>query len=226
MLNVVNDSLVVDEKGIYSVEKFLIARRLMYWQVYMHKTVLTSESLLVNVLKRAKELAGGGTELFATPALRFFLYNNIGPGDLNGSGIFTPGIVASNFTRLDDTDIFVSAKYWADHDDNTLADLSVRLLSRDLPAIELQNEPFSDEKVDRYRYLATKRMKIDPGKTDYYVYTNSIFNLTYAPDAPEVRILLKDGSIAEITSVSDIFEHRLLSERVTKYFLCYPKECR
>ncbi len=163
MLNVVDDSLVIDEKGIYSLEKFLIARRLMYWQVYMHKTVLSSESLLVNVLKRAKELAGGGTDLYATPALRFFLYNNIGPDDLNGSGIFTPGIVASNFTRLDDTDILVSAKYWADHADKILSDLSGRLLSRDLLAIELQNEPFSDEKVDRFRDLATKRMKIDPG---------------------------------------------------------------
>ena len=110
MLNVVDDSLVIDEKGIYSLEKFLIARRLMYWQVYMHKTVLSSESLLVNVLKRAKEIAVTGTDLFATPALRFFLYNNIGPEDLHGSGIFTPGIIAMNFTRLDDSDILASAK--------------------------------------------------------------------------------------------------------------------
>ncbi|MFZ0281134.1 MAG: HD domain-containing protein [Bacteroidales bacterium] len=226
MLNVVNDSLVVDEKGIYSVEKFLIARRLMYWQVYMHKTVLTSESLLVNVLKRAKELAMEGSELFATPALRFFLYNNIGPDDLNRTGLFTSGIVASNFTRLDDNDIFASAKYWADHDDKTLSDLSARLIRRDLLAIELQNEPFSEDRLSALRKLAFEKMNISDRMIDYYVYTNSIFNLTYAPDAPEVRILLKNGTIAEITSVSDIFEHRLLSERVTKYFLCYPKECR
>ncbi len=111
MLNVVNDSLVIDEKGIYSLEKLLIARRLMYWQVYMHKTVLSSENLLVKILKRAKELAGEGSDLYATPALRFFLYNKIGPDDLLRDGHFTPGLVASTFTRLDDADILVSVKY-------------------------------------------------------------------------------------------------------------------
>ena len=123
MLNVVDDSLVVDEKGIYSLEKFLIARRLMYWQVYMHKTVLSSESLLVNILKRAKELASEGIDLYATPALRFFLYNNISHSDLSADGKFTPGMIASNFTRLDDSDILVSAKYWTDHSDKVLSDL-------------------------------------------------------------------------------------------------------
>jgi HD superfamily phosphohydrolase len=112
MLNVVDDSLVVDEKGIYSLEKFLIARRLMYWQVYMHKTVISSESLVVNVLKRAKEVAGEGFDLYATPALRFFLFNKIAKPDLESSNHFTPGLIASNFTRLDDSDILVSAKYW------------------------------------------------------------------------------------------------------------------
>ena len=226
MLNVVDDSLVIDEKGLYSLEKFLIARRMMYWQVYMHKTVLSSESLLVKVLKRAKELAMQGADLFATPALRFFLYNNIGREELGDAGIFTPGLIASNFTRLDDTDIFVSAKYWADHDDTILSDLSGRLMTRNLLAVELQNEAFSEERINELKSRAAKYMKIDRQMTDYYVFTNSISNLTYAPDAPEVRILLKNGSIADITTVSDMFEHRLLSERVTKYFLCYPKELR
>src|SRR5512141_2886202 len=101
MLNVADESLVVDEKGIYSIEKFLVARRLMYWQVYMHKTVLSSESLLVNILKRAKELANEGFELYTTPALRFFLYNNIGKSDLAEEGKFTTGMIATNFTKLD-----------------------------------------------------------------------------------------------------------------------------
>jgi HD superfamily phosphohydrolase len=226
MLNTVNDRLVIDEKGIYSLEKFLIARRLMYWQVYMHKTVLTSESLLVNVLKRAKELAMEGLDLFATPALRFFLYNNIGPEELDGRGIFTPGLIASNFTRLDDSDILVSAKYWIDSKDRVLADLSARLINRKLLAIELQNEPFSEERVNIMKERAADVMRIDGRYADFYVYTGSIFNLTYAPDAPEVRILLKNGNISEITSVSDMFDQRLMSERVTKYFLCYPKECQ
>jgi HD superfamily phosphohydrolase len=226
MLNVVDDSLVVDEKGIYSLEKFLIARRLMYWQVYMHKTVLSSESLLVNILKRAKEIATKGNDLFTTPALRFFLYNDIGHSDLTDEGRFTPGMIASNFTRLDDSDILVCAKYWADHSDKVLSDLSGRLLRRDLFAIELQNEPFAMKRVNDLISIARKLMDIDPGLTEYYVYTDSISNLAYTPDAPVVKILLKNGKTADISTVSDMFDHQFLSERITKYFLCYPKECR
>jgi hypothetical protein len=226
MLNVVDDSLVVDEKGIYSLEKFLIARRLMYWQVYMHKTVLSSESLLVNILKRAKEITTKGNDLFTTPALRFFLYNDIGHSDLTDEGKFTPGMIASNFIRLDDSDILVCAKYWADHSDRVLSDLSGRLLRRDLFAIELQNEPFAMKRVNDLISIARKLMDIDPGLTEYYVYTNSISNLAYTPDAPEVKILLKNGKTADISTVSDMFDHQFLSERITKYFLCYPKECR
>jgi uncharacterized protein len=226
MLNVVDDRLVVDEKGIYSLEKFLIARRLMYWQVYMHKTVISAESLLVNILKRAKEIANNGHDLFTTPALRFFLFNNISNSDLTNDGKFTPGMIASNFTRLDDSDILASAKYWADHSDKVLSDLSGRLLRRDLFAIELQNEPFPLKRVNDLVNLAKKLINIDPGLEDYYVFTNSISNLAYTPDAPVVKILLKSGKTAEISTVSDMFDHRFLSERITKYFLCYPKECR
>jgi HD superfamily phosphohydrolase len=226
MLNVIDDSLVVDEKGLYSLEKFLIARRLMYWQVYMHKTVLSSESLLVKILKRAKELANEGIDLYTTPALRFFLYNNISYSDLASDGKFTPGMIAANFTRLDDSDILVCAKYWADHSDNVLSDLSGRLLRRDLFAIELQNEPFSLDRLNEIRNLAKRLINIKPGFEDYYVFTESISNLVYTPDAPVVKILLKSGKTADISDVSDMFEHRFLSERITKYFLCYPKECR
>ena len=226
MLNVVDDCLVVEEKGIYSLEKFLIARRLMYWQVYMHKTVISSESLLVKTLKRAKELADQGYDLYTTPALRFFLYNNLGQSDLTDNGKFTPGLIASNFTRLDDADILVSAKYWADDSDKVLSDLSGRLLRRDLFAIELQNEPFPVKRVKELSNSAGRLMNVLPELEDYYVFTNSISNLAYTPDTPEVKILLKNGKTAEISTVSDMFDHRFLSERITKYFLCYPKECR
>ncbi len=226
MLNVVDDSLVIDEKGIYSLEKFLIARRLMYWQVYMHKTVLASENLLVKILQRAKELAGEGHDLYATPALKFFLYNRIGPDDLLRNGNFTPGLVASTFTRLDDSDILVSAKYWADSSDRVLSDLSSRLMKRDLLAIELQNEPFPEERVNKLKSMTAEMTGLDVELTSYYVYTSSISNLAYAPGAPEVKILLKSGKTANISSVSDMFDHRFLSEKITKYFLCYPKECR
>jgi uncharacterized protein len=226
MLNVVDDNLVIDEKGIYSLEKFLVARRLMYWQVYMHKTVLSAESLLVKVLKRAKELANEGVDLYATPALRFFLYNKIGSADLTAEGNFTPGLIAANFTKLDDTDILVSSKYWVDHSDKVLSDLSGRLNRRDLFAIELQNDQFSGERVKELQVLAGNIMKMAPEYADYYVFTDSIFNLAFTPEAPEVKILLKNGKIEDISTVSDMFDHRFLSERITKYFLCYPKECR
>jgi HD superfamily phosphohydrolase len=226
MLNVVDDRLVIDEKGIYSLEKFIIARRLMYWQVYMHKTVLSSESLLVNLLKRAKELASSGEDLYATPALRFFLYNEVGPSDLSGNGVFTPGQIAANFTRLDDNDILVSAKYWADHSDVVLSNLSRRLMQRDLLAIELQNEPFSENRVKDLKKLTGGLINISDELTKYFVFTGNVSNLAYAPDSPDVKILNKSGKITEISSVSDMFDHRFLSERIIKYFLCYPKECR
>jgi uncharacterized protein len=226
MLNVVNDRLVIDEKGIYSLEKFIIARRLMYWQVYMHKTVLSSESLLVNVLKRAKEIAVSGKDIYATPALRFFLYNNIGQDDLEDKGVFTSGHVSSNFTKLDDSDILVSAKYWADDDDKVLSDLSRRLMQRDLLAIELQNEPFPANRISSLKTDAGKRLGISEDMMRYYVFAGNVSNLAYAPDAPEVKILRKSGETVDIQAVSDMFDHRFLSERIIKYFLCYPKECR
>jgi len=226
MLNVVDDRLAIDEKGIYSLEKFIIARRLMYWQVYMHKTVLSSESLLVNILKRAKELAGRGEDIYATPALRFFLYNNIGYKDLTGEGIFTPGIVAFNFTRLDDSDILTSAKYWSDCNDLVLADLSRRLIQRDLFAAELQNKPFPGERIAGLKRMVRNELKLTSGEEDYFVYAGEVSNLAYAPDNTEVKILVKTGETSGIQGVSDIFDHRILSERIIKHFLCYPKEFR
>lgn len=227
MLNVADDELAIEEKGIYSLEKLIIARRLMYWQVYMHKTVLSSESLMVKMLKRAKELATGGENLYSTPALGFFLYNGIGKNEVEGNGNFPPGVVAANFTRLDDSDILVSAKYWADHHDKVLSDLASRLLRRNLFAIELQNEPFPETKTINMKTRAIKILDIRQGMENYYVFSGMVSNLAYAPDgAPEVKVLLKSGRTAKIEEVSDMFDHRFLSERIVKYFLCYPKECR
>lgn len=226
MLNVVGDSLVIEEKGIYSLEKFMIARRLMYWQVYMHKTVLSSESLLVKILKRAKELSMSGRDLYSTPALKFFLKNRIGPDDLIAEGLFTPGIVASNFTRLDDSDILVSAKYWADDSDAILANLSSRLVRRELFGIELQNSPFPKDRITELKKSASGLFKIKQDLIDYFVFTGSISNLAYTPEYTEVKILHKSGETRPVSEVSDMFDHRFISERITKYFLCYPKECR
>jgi hypothetical protein len=120
----------------------------------------------------------------------------------------------------------VSIKYWADHQDKILSDLSSRLSRRDLLAIELQNEPFPKERVNKLKSIVREKLDIGLEETDYYVFTNTVSNLAYTPDAPEVKILLKSGETADISDVSDMFDHRFLSERITKYFLCYPKECR
>ncbi|HLN21271.1 MAG TPA: HD domain-containing protein [Bacteroidales bacterium] len=226
MLNVIDDRLVIDEKGIYSLEKFLIARRLMYWQVYMHKTVLSAESLLVNVLKRARQLALQGVNLYSTPSLRFFLYNRLNSDDLTMDRDFTPNHIANTFTRLDDNDILVSAKYWADSSDKILADLAGRLTNRDLLSIEMQNVPFPESRISNLKLAVSEKLRIDPSLCGYHVFSGSISNLPYAQDEAEVNILIKDGTTAPISLVSDMFDHRFISERLTKYYLCYPKELR
>jgi hypothetical protein len=188
--------------------------------------VLSSESLLVNILKRAKELASAGEDIYSTPALRFFLYNDIGKKDLGSEGLFSAGIIASHFTKLDDSDILVSAKYWTDHSDKVLSDLSRRLMERDLLGIELQNDPFPEKRINEMTVKAAGMLGLDREMVKYYVYTGNVSNLPYAPDAPEVKVLAKSGTLVDLASVSDMFDHRFLSERVIKYFFCYPKECR
>ncbi len=226
MLNVSEGHLVIDEKGIYSLEKFLIARRLMYWQVYMHKTVLSAESLLVRLLKRARELSVSGKDIYTTPTLKFFLKNRIEKPDIWRERMYTPGLIASNFVRLDDSDILASAKYWADSSDMILSNLAKRLINRDLFAIELQNEPFTEEKSTTVRQKAIEQLDLDQSTVEYFVYSGSVSNLAYTPEAPEVKILLKNGATDVISSVSDMFDQRFISERIVKYFLCYPKEIR
>ena len=216
MLNVTNDSLVIDEKGIYSIEKFLFARRLMYWQVYMHKTVISAESLLVKLLNRARELTKSGTEIFVTPALEFFLNNRFEKTDFSN-------ILAEHFVSLDDGDIMIAAKYWANHSDKVLSNLAGRLIHRNLFAIELGNEPFSDERIKKLRMLVEKNMKIGESESKYFVYSGEVSNLQYSPEFHEIKILLKNGKTDNISSVSDIFNHKYISEKITKYFLCYPK---
>ena len=226
MLNVSNDSLVVDEKGIYSLEKFLFARRLMYWQVYMHKTVVSAESLLVRLLNRARELATSGTEIFATPALGFFLNNKVEKQDLLNADRFATDILAEHFVSLDDSDILIAAKYWANHSDKTLSNLAGRLIHRNLFAIEFSNEPFSDERIESLKKIVEKDMGIGEAESKFFVYSGDVFNLPYTPEFYEIKILLKNGKTDVISSVSDIFSNKFISEKIIKYFLCYPKEYR
>jgi uncharacterized protein len=221
MLNVSDDMLVVDEKGIYSVEKFLIARRLMYWQVYNHRTVLSAENLLINLLQRAREVSSRGEILFASPALEFFLKPHL----FDTPDIETKEIIA-HFTSLDESDILSATKVWISHPDKVLSDLSRRFVNRDLLAIELQNDPFTKSRISGMKKMAGDLLGLRRDEVNFYVYTGEVYNQAYAPGKVEVRILLKNGEIRDITTVSDIFDHKALSEKVTKFFLCYPKECR
>ena len=219
MLNVSDDRLVVDEKGIYSVEKFLIARRMMYWQVYNHRTVVSAEKLLTSLLVRARQVTAAGLKLFATPALAYFLEprHNRAAGEERGA-------LVGHFTALDESDIISATKVWLSCGDRVLEDLCRRFINRDLLAIELQKSPFDPARVIEAGRKAMKVLGLKEDEVTYYVNTGDVYNQTYAPGTPEVRILLKNGTTPDITAVSDLFDKDALSEKVTKYYLCYPKE--
>jgi hypothetical protein len=219
MLNVENDRLVVDEKGIYSVEKFLIARRMMYWQVYNHKTVVSAEKLLTSLLIRAREVTASGVKLFATPSLEYFLQPRLLAEDEAEISR-----LIHHFTMLDESDILAATKVWMSAEDRVLADLCRRFVNRDLLGIELQNSPFDEEKVAMTRKKAMEKLHLTVDECRYFVNTGDVYNQTYAPGTPEVRIRLKNGTIKDITAVSDLFDKDTLSEKITKYYLCYPKE--
>ena len=219
MLNVSDDRLVVDEKGIYSVEKFLIARRMMYWQVYNHRTVVSAEKLITNLLKRARQVTAAGVKLFATPALAYFLEprNNRAEGEERAS-------LVGHFTALDESDIISATKVWMNCGDRVLEELCRRFVNRDLLAIELQRTPFHPARVSETARMAKEVLGLTDDEVGYLVNTGDVYNQTYAPGTPEVRILLKNGTTQDITAVSDLFDKDALSEKVTKYYLCYPKE--
>ncbi|MCU0458961.1 MAG: HD domain-containing protein [Bacteroidales bacterium] len=219
MLNVSDDRLVVDEKGIYSVEKFLIARRMMYWQVYNHRTVVSAEKLLTSLLVRAREVTGSGLRLFASPALAYFLE----PRHNRAAGEERAALVG-HFTSLDESDIISATKVWMSCGDRVLEDLCRRFVNRDLLGIELQKSPFDPARVAETARTAQKKLGLDDDEVRFYVNTGDVYNQTYAPGTPEVRILLKNGATPDITAVSDLFDKEVLSEKVTKYYLCYPKE--
>lgn len=224
MLNVANDQLVVDAKGIYSIEKFLIARRLMYWQVYLHKTVLAAEQLLVKILKRAKELAGRKEELFAVPALGFFLYH-----DVNRETLFSEEkdvdrhIVLEQFSRLDDNDIISAAKVWTDHHDFTLSYLCKAMINRELFRIEIRNNPFDEDYIERIKKVIRREYRIQEPLIDYFVFTDSVSNNAYVPGDSKIKILSGDNRLSDITDASDMLNTSVLSKTIRKYYLCYPK---
>ena len=219
MLNVKDDELVVEAKGIYSVEKFLIARRLMYWQVYLHKTVIAAEQMLIKALARAKELSNRGVKLFATPALDHFLNNKIDKHTflLDESHL-------EWFTRLDDTDILSAIKIWANHDDQILSMLCSKLVRRELFRTELSNTPFSQEYVSDLKAKVKLRFNLSENELDYLFYQQVIGNNAYDSSVSKICVLMKDGQLLDIAEASDLSNIESLSRRVEKYAITYPKE--
>lgn len=215
MMNVVNDELVIEQKGIYSVEKFIIARRLMYWQVYLHKTGLVAESILVSVLKRAKELASNGTELFASRALKYFLYNTISKENFTENTLET-------FSKLDDYDVLSAIKEWTNHEDPILSNLATMIINRDLLKIELQDIPFSEKQQEKMKKKVQKEWSLKEEELEYFVFSNTIKNQAYNTDKP-IIIYTKKGKLKDIARASDQLNVQVLTKPVVKYYLCYPK---
>jgi uncharacterized protein len=217
MLNVVNDELVIEEKGIYSIEKFIVARRLMYWQVYLHKTVISAEFILVRILERAKELAQSGIEIFCTPTFRLFLYQNIGLSE------FQDKKTLAAFAALDDFDIMTSVKVWCNHPDKVLSALSNMLVNRQLLKVKLQKEAFTQLEIETLQDQVAAKMSISRKEAGYFVFTNWIENNAYNPESDKINIRYKDGTIKDITEASDNLNIQALAQPVRKYYLCYPK---
>jgi HD superfamily phosphohydrolase len=220
MLNVYKDQLVVEDKGVYSIEKFIVARRLMYWQVYLHKTVLSAENLLVKILSRAKELANKGEELFSTPAFKYFLYNKVTKKDFKNN----PSLL-DLFAQLDDYDILTSVKVWVNHHDKVLARLCTNMVERKLFRIELQPQKFEKAYINEKVKTVINKYKISEKEAAYFVHTGSISNNAYNPERDKINILFKNGELKDIADASDQLNIRALSTPVEKHFICYPKDC-
>lgn len=223
MLNVWNDELVVDIKGIYSIEKFLISRRLMYWQVYLHKTVVSAESLLINVLKRAKDLVANGIQVYSTPTLKVFLENNFTPDDFKRNITINGNSVLSWYSNLDDNDILISVKEWQNHPDLALSLLAGRLNNRKLFKTEILTSPASASRKVKILHQITEKITNDESVSPYFLISGEIINNVYDKHNEKIWILDKLGNIKDLQSASDI-NMTTLTKTVRKYFLCFPKE--
>ncbi len=219
MFNVVDDQLVIEEKGIYSIEKFLIARRLMYWQVYLHKTVIAAEQLLVKILERAKELASSGEVLFATPALQHFLQN-----DITERNFFDDENNLLQFSKLDDQDIYASVKVWENHDDFILSRLCQMLNARKLYKVEISNTEPSLERIERLANQTALALNIDEDDVSYFVFTDTIRNRAYKTGSGNINILMKNNELVDIAKASDLSNIESLDKTVKKHILCYTRD--
>ena len=222
MLSVENDQLVVEAKGIYSIEKFLIARRLMYWQVYLHKTAIVAEKMLINTLKRARLLSDHPQTLEIPRHLAYFLGNQPSVNQFKNDPI-----VLDHFAMLDDNDIMSALKSWAMHPDKVLSTLASGLLNRNLLAIEIQEAPFEKNKIEALQERLKKRLKLkDIEEASYFVFTGSISNNTYSIIDDKINILCKKNMVKDISEASDMLDLTVLGKTIKKEIMCYPKELR
>lgn len=219
MLNVKDGQLVLEEKGIYSVEKFIVARRLMYWQVYLHKTVVAAEFMLIHIIRRAKELKQNGVELFASPSLNFFLSlteDNMDYSDPKG--------ILEAFAALDDNDVMGAIKVWQHHDDKILSLLSTKLVQRDLLKIKISETPFPQEVIENLRAQTAEHLSISKEEAKHFVYSEKLTNHAYTkasdnPNSININLLMKDGSTQDLSVASDNLNISALSNPVEKYCL-------
>jgi len=217
MLNVVNGELVVEEKGIYSVEKFLIARRFMYWQVYLHKTGLVAEQVLARALQRAKELTVKGVDVTASEPLMYFLKNNINPTNFESKHL-------DMFSQLDDYDIISAMKSWQSHDDFVLSQLCNSIINRQLPKIKFKKQPIKASELKTHKANLMQAYSISEQEASYFVFDGEITNQAYQSKKQHINILNKSGKIKDIVKASDQLNLKALSKPVTKYYICYPKK--
>ena len=219
MLDVVNDELAVEAKGIYSIEKFIVARRLMYWQVYLHKTVLAAEFHLTKILQRAKQLAREGKKVPAPKTLKIFLNNTFREKEFaNNKEVFNA------FLSLDDYDILSCIKNWCNHPDKVLSTISQNLINRKLNKIVLQKEPIDQNQLEDLKKAGKKMYNLSDNEISYLVYAGEISNNAYNQEEDRINILFKNGKVADIAEAADLLNISVLSKSVTKYYLCFPKD--
>ena len=218
MLNVVNGNIVVEEKGLYSIENFLNARRLMYWQVYLHKTSVSAEKMLINLILRAKDLALSGQEVFGTKSLLTFLYHEKTLADFQDDND-----LIDFFGELDDHDIWGAIKVWQHADDKILSQLSKSLLRRELFKIQLTNEPLSKQAIEALRSTIADKFNIQRSEARYFFAYGEVTNKAYIPEDSSIDILTKNGELINIVDAVDLPNIKAISKIVKKYYLCYPK---
>ena len=218
MLNVVDDSLVVDQKGIYSLENYLTTRRLMYWQVYLHRTCVAYEKVLVNMLTRAKDLIRRGQYVFASPALYYFLSN-----DVDAKWFAEHPEALTNYGELDDSDIWSAMKAWKHHDDKILSTLATDMLDRRIFKVEVHEEPIPEERIQELHELIAQNLQIPLEDAHYLMSVNTISKDMYNVDDDSITILYKDGSLRDISEASELLNVQLLSKKIRKYYLCYQR---